>query len=63
MPVKESATKAKVQAVVVKAEKHRFWSGAWQEIKHMFAFLVKFIQAKYVGFRLKQKNRRRKNKL
>ena len=32
------------------------------EIKRMFAFLAKFVQAKYIGFRLKQKNRRRKNK-
>lgn len=62
MPVKESATKAKMQAVAIKAEKHRVWTGAWNEIKRMFAFLAKFVQAKYIGFRLKQKNRRRKNK-
>ena len=63
MPVKESATKAKMQAVAIKAEKHRVWTGAWNEIKQMFAFLAKFVQAKYIGFRLKQKNKRRKNKL
>ena len=62
MPVKESATKAKMQAVEIKAEKHRVWTGAWNEIKRTFAFLAKFVQAKYIGFRLKQKNRRRKNK-
>ena len=62
MPVKESATKAKMQAVAIKSEKHRVWTGAWNEIKRMFAFLAKFVQAKYIGFRLKQKNRRRKNK-
>jgi hypothetical protein len=52
----------KMQAVAIKAEKHRVWTGAWNEIKRMFAFLAKFVQAKYIGFRLKQKNRRRKNK-
>ena len=39
MPVKESATKAKMQAVAIKAEKHRVWTGAWNEIKRMFAVL------------------------
>ena len=60
MPVKKSVSKA--QEVTVKAEKNRIWSGAWDEIKRMFTFLVKFIQAKYIGFRLKQKNRRRRRK-
>ena len=60
MPVKKSVSKA--QEVTVKAEKNRVWTGAWNEIKRMFAFLAKFVQAKYIGFRLKQKNRRRKNK-
>ena len=60
MPVKKNVSKA--QEVTVKAEKNRIWSGAWDEIKRMFTFLVKFIQAKYVGFRLKQKNRRRRRK-
>ncbi len=45
-----------------KSGKNRIWSGAWDEIKRMFTFLVKFIQAKYIGFRLKQKNRRRRRK-
>lgn len=63
MPVKESAAKAKAQAIMVKSEKHRFWSGAWNEIKRMFTFFVKFLQAKYTGFRLKQKNRRRKKNI
>lgn len=63
MPVRESAAKAKVQAVAVSRENNSFWSGAWIEIKRMFAYLVKFIQAKYAGFRSKQKDKRRKRKI
>lgn len=63
MPVRESAAKAKVQAVAVRRENNSFWSGAWIEIKHTFAYLAKFIQAKYAGFRSKQKDKRRKRKI
>ena len=63
MPVKESTAKAKIQAVAIQTEKNRFWTGAWNEIKRMFAYFVKFIQAKYIGFRLKQKEKRRKKKI
>ena len=59
MPVKKNVSKVQE---VTKAEKNRIWARAWDEIKRMFTFLVKFIQAKYIGFRLKQKNRRRRRK-
>ena len=63
MPVRESSAKAKVHAVAVNRENNSFWSGTWIEIKRMFAYLVKFIQAKYAGFRSKQKDKRRKRKI
>lgn len=50
MPVKESATKAKMQAVAIKAEKHRVWTGAWNEIKRMFAFFGQVCPGKIYRF-------------